>query len=123
MLANLYLRDPPLPVLGALLFLNGVFSGAMTNCFAAIREHNPGPAVGVAFAMVNTANVASAALLQPFIGYLLDLNWDGTQVAGARIYDLAAYDAALAIFPLSFALALGAALMVRETFCRPVDLA
>jgi hypothetical protein len=30
--------------------------------------------VGVAFAMVNTANVVSAALLQPFIGYLRDLN-------------------------------------------------
>jgi sugar phosphate permease len=74
MLAILYLRDPPLPVLGALLFLNGVFSGAMTNCFAAIREHDPGPAVGVAFAMVNTANAASAALPQPFIGYLRDLN-------------------------------------------------
>jgi hypothetical protein len=36
---------------------------------------------------------------------------------------LAAYDTARAIFPLSFALAIGAALAVRETFCRPVVLA
>jgi hypothetical protein len=94
----------------------------MTNCFAAIREHNPGPAVGAAFSIVNTANVASGALLQPFIGYLLDLNWDGTEAAGARIYDVAAYDTALAILPASFALAILATFAVRETFCRPVEL-
>jgi hypothetical protein len=59
--------------------------------------------------MADTANVASAALLQPFVGYMLDLNRAVTQAAGARLYHLAAYDTALAIFPLSFALALGVA--------------
>lgn len=108
--ALLYL--PPLPpaLLSALFFSTGVALGIMVLSFAVAREANPPTLTGTALGFVNCAVVATGAIFQPVIGWLLDLNWDGRMEAGARIYGDAAYDVAFAVLLVFLALGLVAAL-------------
>lgn len=117
----LLLFGPALPLAAAqaLLFAAGAVSGAMVICIAAAREQAP-PHLGATVAgFVNTAMVGGGALLQPLIGLILDQQWDGRMLAGARVYSLEAYAAALLVLPLSAVLAILSALAIRETWCRP----
>ncbi len=66
------------------------------------------------------AAVAGGALFQPIVGILLDNAWDGKMVAGARVYSIPAYDSAFLLLPALYVAAILLALMVRETYCRPV---
>ena len=113
--AVLHLPAPPLALLSALLLLNGVGSGAMVIGFAATREGNPGHLVGAAYSIVNCAVVATGAVFQPLVGWLLDLSWDGQALAGARIYSEAAYQTALSSLLVFLAVGLAAGLFLRET--------
>jgi hypothetical protein len=57
-------------------------------------------------------------ILQPAIGWLLDLSWRGTIAGGVRIYALAAYQSGFVLiiaFSILSALAIG---FTAETHCR-----
>ena len=69
-------------------------------------------AIGATTGFINTAMVGSGALLQPGIGYLLDLNWDGVVQDGVRVYALDVFDAALVTLPVCAAVAIAAALLI-----------
>lgn len=60
-------------------------------------------------------------MLQPLVGWLLDLGWEGSLVAGARIYSLAAYQGAFLILPVTCAWGVLITLFVRETGARPFE--
>ncbi|MCG8509536.1 MAG: MFS transporter, partial [Rhodospirillales bacterium] len=107
-----------LPALNALLFLHGFAGASLVVAYAAGRE-NAGRAVsGAAMGFINMWAMGTSALLQTFIGWLLDLNWDGQSMDGARIYSPAAYDAAFLTYVATAALLVGAAALMRETHCR-----
>jgi len=116
----IFLYGPGLPLAMAcvLFILQGVGAGGMVISLAAARELNPPNATGAVFGMVNTAVVAGAALFQPLIGLLLDLNWDGAVMAGVRHYSLDNFHLALSILPILSGLGVLAALSTRETHCR-----
>ena len=61
--------------------------------------------------------------MQPVIGWMLDLQWDGRMESGARLYTAAAYEAAFLTIAAVLAGSILIALMVRETYCRQVRLA
>ena len=104
-----------------LLLLNGIVSGSMVLCFATVREQNTSEAAGSALGFVNAIVMGAGALFQPFIGWILDLNWDGVMDAGARVYSLDAYKSAFLVLVACPAIALVLALMIRETHCRPIQ--
>jgi MFS family permease len=104
----------PVWVLAILLMLQGFTAAAMVLGFAVVKERHAAGSAAFAMAVVNTFVVGSGALLQPLIGWLLDRSWAGALVDGARVYDGAAYGAALAILPPLFALALLACAATRE---------
>ncbi|MBL8702854.1 MAG: MFS transporter [Alphaproteobacteria bacterium] len=104
----------PLPLLAAMLVVHGACASAMVLSFALVKESNAPEASSAAMGVVNTFVVGSGALLQPFLGWLLDLQWNGATLNGARIYDPAAYRVALAVLPLLFVVALLAGLTMRE---------
>lgn len=108
----LYAPGLSVPVSQALLFAIGAASGTMVISIAAARERAPASVSGATTGFINTAMVGSGALMQPAIGYLLDLNWDGVMRDGARIYTLDAFDAALVTLPVCCAVGLAAALLV-----------
>lgn len=112
--AILYVPDLPTAAMAALMLVNGTFASGMILAYGAARAHNPPEASGATYGLVNTGVVGSGAIFQPLIGLLLDLNWDGTMQAGARIYSAAAYDAAFAVLPCVAAIGTIAAAMTRE---------
>jgi len=114
------LHDLALPFVYALLFLAGASASVMALIFAVGREVNPPEVRGMATGIVNLASIGTGALLQPLVGLLLDLQWDGTLVDGARVFGPEAFMWALLPCPIVSLIALAAALMLRETYCRPV---
>jgi MFS family permease len=115
-----YLPAMPLAGLRAAAFAAAFGGSVMSICYAAGREHNPGAAAGAALGFINMVSVLGGALLQPLVGWLLDLQWDGRLAAGARAYSIEAYRLALLILPACFVVGIAAALGIRETHCRPV---
>ena len=104
----------PLWALVPILMVHGACASAMVLAFAMVREQNDPAANSVAMAVVNTFVVGSGALLQPLIGWLLDLGWTGQVVGGARVYPREAFVGALSILPPLFVFALLAGLAMRE---------
>jgi MFS family permease len=109
----------PLWVLVAVIFAIGLTGGHMVISYALAREVSPPGLHGSVMGLVNGMTVASGALLQPFIGALLDALWDGKMVGGVRIYQASDYRVALASLVAWAAMGLIASLFLRETHCRP----
>jgi MFS family permease len=95
-----------------LLFGIGSASGAMVVCIAAARERASASVSGATTGFINMAMVGAGAVLQPGIGYLLDVNWDGAMHNGARLYSLDAFDAALVTLPSCAIVAIVASLLI-----------
>ncbi len=115
-----FIPDLPLGAVQGLLVINGIGSATMVLCFATAREHNVAEAGSVAVALVNTATMALSAVSQPLIGWILDINWDGRMENGARLYDIVAFKWGLLTLVGCGVFAVVAALLVRETHCRPL---
>ena len=64
----------------------GVSGSVMVSAFALIREVTPNKFQGASIGIVNAMTVASGAILQPLIGFILDLRWNGIMIDGARIF-------------------------------------
>jgi len=87
---------PPLSVTVVLFVLCGFSGSSMVCCFALVRETSPPEIAGSTTGIVNAMTVASGALLQPLVGGILDLVWDGTVEAGSRLYQAADFQLAFA---------------------------
>ncbi len=98
----------------ALLFINGACSAGLVVTFAIVRENSKAHIAGSAMAFLNIGVISSGAVLQPLIGWLLDLNWDGRFEAGRRLYSQAAYENALWILPVSAGFAVILIMFMRE---------
>ncbi len=105
----------------ALLLIGGIASGATPVGFAFTREHNRAERAATAMGLVNLLNMGTAAAFQPLLGWLLDLNWDGRLVEGARIYSVGTFRIAFLSMVVLGVAGIVAALLVRETHCRPLE--
>ena len=86
----------------------------MTATFALARENSPPEITGSVTSIVNSMTVASGAVLQPFVGLLLDYMWDGKLVDGARIYRATDFQWSFSIILLSALIGLILALRLKE---------
>ena len=102
------------------LFLSGLTGGCMVVTFALAREVSARRLHGSVSGLVNAATVAAGAVLQPIIGWMLDLRWDGTMLDGARIYDTADYRFAFISLVAWSATGFLLSFTLRETNCKPV---
>ncbi len=98
------LEDLPLGVVVACFVMVGMSGGGMTASFGLVKDVMPASLAGAATGVVNSMTVASGAILQPFVGLALDLQWDGGLVDGARHY-------AEGDFRMAFTLVLAAAVI------------
>jgi MFS family permease len=110
----LYISNLSLWMIDALLFINGACSAGLVVAFAIVRENSKAHIAGSAMAFLNIGVISSGAVLQPLIGWLLDLNWDGRFEAGRRLYSPAAYENALWILPVCAGLAVILIMFMRE---------
>lgn len=111
----------PIPALMALCFACGFGGSSQIAGFAAAREHNPVAFSGTALGLVNGIVTGAGALFQPLLGWLLDLNWQGRMVDGARVYDPSAYRIAFGAIIVGCVVGFFCTLALRETHCRPLD--
>ncbi len=119
--ALIFIPDLPLLAGQALLLIGGIASGATPVGFAFTREHNRAERAATAMGLVNLLNMGTAAAFQPLLGWLLDLNWDGRLVEGARIYSVGTFRIAFLSMVVLGVAGIVAALLVRETHCRPLE--
>ena len=109
--------DPYL--LTALFFANGASGCVMVIVFGAMRELNAPENNATALAMLNMFVVGSGAVMQPLVGWLLDINWQGETLNGARVYGQAAYGTALLAIVSANVLGIACCFAMKETFCKP----
>ena len=90
---------PQLPVwlLVSLVILVGLGSGSVIVGFAFVKESLPPQLAGTVTGVYNMGSILGAMILQPAIGWMLDLSWRGTLSGGVRIYDPAAYRSAFVL--------------------------
>ena len=104
--------------LSVLLFLTGMSGAAMTVGFSCIREVNTHQAGATALGFMNMCVVGAGAVIQPLIGWLLDKDWSGVALDGARVYSAAAYETAFLSLIAVNILALLCVYRLKETYCR-----
>jgi sugar phosphate permease len=105
MIVIIYVPSLPLSMLFFLLFLVGFTSSCQLLPYSYAIDINPPEVKATAVAFTNFITYLGAALVQPLVGYLLDLNWTGKFEGGARVYSPEAYKIALSCFPIAFLLA------------------
>ena len=120
-LIAIYCHPLPPPLLLAVLALAGFSSGGMIISFAFVKESVPSTLSGTAAGVVNMGVMSGPMLLQPLVGWLLDLRWNGQYVDAIRIYSLEAYQAGFSLMLGWTVLALVLLVFTRETGCRPLE--
>jgi MFS family permease len=114
----IYVPGMPLAVLSAAVFLLGVGSSSLLLAFAVGREHSRSATSGRAIGIINMAVVGSGALFQPIIGILLDAQWSGRLLDGARVYSAGNFRLAMLVLPVAAAAGILALWRIKETYCR-----
>lgn len=111
---------PPVEFLYPLLFMLGFTATGYVITWAYAKEVNPPHIAGIALGTFNIAGFLGPSILQPLMGFVLDMNWAGQMMGGTRVYSQAAYAKALSLCVAAvFVSAVGAA-FVRETNGRNV---
>lgn len=105
----LYLPISSAIMLALLMFLIGACCGSYMLAFSIANELAPAESLSTCTGFTNTLAMLTAPLMQPFIGYLLDLFTRNEQS-----YSLADYQYALLIIPISLFVAGGLSLLLPE---------
>ncbi len=113
----IYMQSLSILAIYILLFMFGFFSSVQILIFAIAREVTSIKISGTAIGIVNMLVMVGGIVFPPSIGKILDLNWTGTMVDGARIYSAHAYTLALSLLPLGIFLGIVCTLCLRETHC------
>ncbi len=93
----------------------------MTIAFGSVREVNAASNSATALGLLNMFVVGAGAVMQPLIGWLLDLQWSGQLTDGVRLYDADAYFNAFLVLLAANGLAFICCLLLKETYCRPAN--
>lgn len=102
-----------------LLFLIGVSASSQVITFGIVEDNNPASVEGTAIGLNNMAVIFGGIILQPLIGIMLKLNWDGVVFNHLPVYALSNYRKALIFAPLSSLIGLLTSLfLLRETHCK-----
>ena len=117
---SLVLLVPALPVwlLISLLIVAGFFAGNMIIGFAYARESVPSYLSGTISGVVNMGVMMGPMVLQPAVGWVLDLLWSGQLVDGVRHYGIEAYRSGFLLMLGWLALSTLLIFFTRETHCR-----
>ena len=118
-LVLLTLPEPSRLAVYVLLFVIGFASSSMALTYVMARELSPLRVSAFATGTVNFIAIAAGAVLQPVVGFLLDMQWDGTASEGVRVFTSDAYVNAFLPFAGLAVLMFVTTFFLRETFTRP----
>jgi len=111
-----YLADPAI-LLFALL---GLSTAEFSLTWACAKEVNPPLLSGMSTSVASMGGFLCAAIMQPVVGWIMDLGWYGEMVGGARVYDVSTWQNGVLAVTLCAALGAAASWRIRETCCRNV---
>ena len=108
---------PPLPVVGAALFVALLANGGVSLVFTVGKERHEPAVAGTVTGVINSLGYVGAATLPTVMGAVLDAYWTGEVINGARVYTVAGYRVAFGIATAAAVVAVVAALWLhrRET--------
>ena len=112
---------PPIGFLYPLLFLLGLSAAGFVITWAVGKEVNPPHIAGTAIGTLNIGGFLGPSILQPLMGYVLELNWAGHTVNGIRVYSQAAYTKALSLCAVAVMMAVVSIFFIKETNCRNIS--
>jgi hypothetical protein len=95
------------------LVMGTVVSGFSLS-WACAKEVNAPAYAGMATSVANLGGFVAAGILQPLVGWVLDVTADGAAHGSGN------FTAALGVFALFTAAGLAGALFIRETHCRNI---
>ncbi len=113
----LYVPNLPVSSIYLLLFVFGFLSSVQILIFAICHEASKMKIAGTVIALTNMVVMVGGSIFQPVIGKLLDMEWLGVMVGGARVYPTYAYQLALTVIPVSIFIAIIITFFIRETHC------
>ena len=111
----------PLAFSYALFALMGLLTASFTLTWACAKEVNPPLLSGMSTSVTNMGGFLAAAILQPLVGWVMDLRWQGgLSDGGARLYSTADFQAGVLLLAATAGFGALAAWRIRETNCRNV---
>jgi MFS family permease len=113
-----YVHSLPLWAFVVLAGIAGFAAGGMIIGFAFAKESVPSHLAGTVAGLVNMGVMLAPTILQPAIGYVLDLRWSGAMADGVRVYDPAAYQTAFSLMMIWAVAGVILLAFSRETHCR-----
>jgi len=113
-----FIPEIPFSIFLILSALTGLATGGPITGFAFIKESVPQSLAGTAMGVYNMGMMIGTPILQPVIGWILDLTWSGETLEGVRIYDLHSYQAGFAVMLVWSILSCFAVLFTKESHCR-----
>lgn len=96
------------------LFVLGIFLSAQLLTYSLAIESNPPAMKGTAVALTNFIVFFEGSLMQPFVGYLLDLNWSGKMKGGIPYYDKTDFQLAFSSFIVMLLISFIFALFIKK---------
>ncbi|MBS0335788.1 MAG: MFS transporter [Proteobacteria bacterium] len=114
----IYLPGLPYWLLVALMIGLGLASGVVVIGFAFCKESAPAALAGTASGVANMGNMLGGMAMQPLIGWLLDLGWDGTMAGDVRAYGFSAYAGGFTLMLVWLVAGLAAFGFARETHAK-----
>ncbi|GAB4391709.1 MAG: MFS transporter [Gammaproteobacteria bacterium] len=115
----LYVPHIPLHAMYILLFLLGVMLGCYVISFAIMKELTSKAIQGTVMGFTNMMCVIiGGPILQPLIGWIIRLRWNGEYQHHMPFHSTTDYLIALSILPICFFMAWGLLFFTPETHCR-----
>ncbi|HSX13937.1 MAG TPA: MFS transporter, partial [Chlamydiales bacterium] len=117
--AVIYVPGWSVALISTLLFLFGFCISSFLLCFTMIREVNAPLLAATAIGFMNAFDALFGAVSDPLTGKILDSQWSGETLAGARVFTVAAYKLAFITLPIFLIIALISLWKIKETYCKP----
>ncbi len=117
-LISLHIPNLPLSARTAIFIFTGFCSGCMIISFAFVKESVPAHLAGTVSGVINMGVMVGPMLLQPAVGWMLDLKWQGQTDAAVRIYPFSAYQSGFGLMMGWLTLSVVLLFFTRETYCR-----
>ena len=110
----------PLTLSYTLFASMGVATAGFVLTWACAKEVNPPSLSGMSTSVTNMGGFLAGALIQPVVGVVMDLGWDGTIVNGVRQYSEQSFLLGISLIATLALIGTLASLFVHETGCRNI---
>jgi MFS family permease len=117
--AVIYMPGWSVVLISTLLFLFGFCISSFLLCFTMIREVSAPILAATAIGFMNAFDALFGAISDPLTGKILDAQWAGQTIDGARIFSVEAYKSAFITLPIFLIIAIVSLWKIKETYCKP----